>query len=298
MMSSQPASFTYHVTLTWSVIGRLIAYSIVLLWISLEIFWAIDWTTPAPNLTTVVASVLAYAIALALHEWVHGVGMRLFGARPKYGVTVVRRVLPVAYATAPDHRFMLGQMVIIGLAPLVTLSVALLAVALLVPSLGYYACVAFAGNFSGAVGDLWMVSVLVRFRRCQNVSVIDEKFGLTVESTDPSAPAVAAALDRGGSRMTCLAVSSLVVLMAFTWLGLPIADWLAPADASHLRVGPAWFPLLESTPEAPLSVYPGHLLLTSILLALPTLLLPALRRGTRTDRPERGPDAPGVPALL
>jgi hypothetical protein len=181
---------------------------------------------------------------------------------------------------------------------LVTLSAASLAVALLVPSLGYYAFVAFAGNFSGAVGDLWMVSVLLRFRRCRNVSVIDEKFGLTVESTDPSAPLVAAALDRGGFRLTRLAASSFVVLMAFTWLGLPIADWLAPADTSHLLVGPAWFPLLESTPEATVSVYPRNLLLASILLALPTLLLPAPRRGPHTDRRERGPDAPGVPALL
>jgi hypothetical protein len=298
MSSQQPASFTYHVTLTRSVIVRLVAYSSVLLGISFEIFWAIDWTMPALDLTTVAASVLVYVIALALHEWVHGVGMRFFGARPHYGLTVVRRVLPVAYTTAPGHRFMLSQMVIIGLAPLVTLSAAAVAVALLTPSLGYYAGVAFAGNFSGAVGDLWMVSVLVRFRRCRNVRVIDEKFGLAVESTDPSAPLVAATLERGGFRMTCLTVSSFVVLMALIWLGLPIADWLAPADASHLRVGPAWFPLFESTPEAPISVYPLHLLLASILLSLPTLLLPAPRPGPRTDRPERDPDAPGVPVLI
>lgn len=297
-MSSQPALFTHHVTLTRSIIVRLIAYSIVLLWLSFEIFWTIDWTTPAADLPTVAASVLVYGLTLALHEWVHGAGMRLFGARPEYGVMVVRRVLPVAYATAPGHRFTLKQMVIIAIAPLVTLSAASLAVASFAPSLGYYAFVTFAGNFSGAIGDLWMVSVLVRFRHCRDVSVIDEKFGLTVESADPSSLLVAGALDHRGARLTRFAVVAVGALIALTWLGLPLADWLAPADATYVRVGPSWFPLLESTSEASVSVYPRNLLLASMLLALPTLLLPEPRRSDRTDSPEPGPGVRGVPVLI
>ena len=235
-------------------------------------------------------------MAMALHEWVHGVGMRLFGATPEYGVMLVRWILPVAYATAPGHRFTLPQMVIVGLAPLVTLSVAALATALLVPSLGYYAFVVFAGNFSGAVGDIWMVLVLWRFHRCRDVRVIDQKSGLTVESTDPEASRIAETLDRSGWRFARLAVASFVVLMTIMWCGLPIAEWLEPADASHLLVGPAWFPLLEWAGDS-IWFYPLNLLVASIVLALPILLLPAPRRRSGTA-PQPGPDAPGVPALI
>jgi hypothetical protein len=283
--------------LTRAVIVRLIAYSVVLLWMSVELFWSIAWAAPAFTLTTIVASIFVYAITLALHEWVHGAGMRIFGARPRYGVMVVRRMLPVAYATAPGHRFTLSQMVIIGLAPLLTLSAASLAVAVLVPSLGYYAWVVFASNFSGAVGDLWMVWVLMRFRRFQDVCVIDEKFGLSVESTDPRAALVADTLDLSGWRLTRLAASSFVVLTSFAWLGLPIAGWLAPADPTHLLVGPEWFPLIEWTPSY-IGFEPRNLLIASVLLALPTLLLPRPGRRSAADGPKPGPDAPGVPALI
>lgn len=296
-MPSQPAACAYQLRLTRSIIGRLIAYSVVLLWMSLEIFWAAtDWTTPALSLTMLAASMLVYAVAIVVHEWVHGAGMRLFGARPKYGVMLIQRVLPVAYATAPGERFTLSQMVIIGLAPLVALSAASLTVALLAPSLGYYAWVAFAGNLTGAVGDLWMVSVLLRFRRCRDVSVIDEKFGLTIESTDPDAALVAATLDRVAWRSTRLALTSSVILIAIAWFGLPLADWLAPADARHVLVGPASFPLLEWTPQSGVWIYPRNLVIASIVLALPTLLLPLHRRRSAAD--SAGPDAPGVPALI
>jgi hypothetical protein len=115
-MTHESRAFAYQVTLTRSVIVRLIAYSVLLLWLAYEIFSATtDWVLPSLSAAAISASVLVYATALALHEWVHGAGMRLFGARPEYGVMVIRRVLPVAYATAPGHRFTLQQMVIIRL---------------------------------------------------------------------------------------------------------------------------------------------------------------------------------------
>jgi hypothetical protein len=242
------------------------------------------------------ASVLVYAATLALHECVHGAVMRGFGARPTYGVMVVKRMLPVAYATASGHRFTLPQFIIVALAPLLTLSAASLALAVLVPSLGFYALVAFAGNFSGAVGDLWMAAVVYRFRRCRDVRVIDHKHGNTVESADPDARLVAARLERAGWRLTRLTMGSLVALLAIAWLGLPIAGWFGPADATSVLVGPVWFPLLEWTPDG-IGFDPRNLLVASIVLALPTLLLPAPRQRRDADRAQ-GPDAPGIPALI
>ena len=113
MTSRTQAPFAFDVMLTRSVVVRLVAYSLALFWVAFELFDAVtEWTLPSMNVGTATAGVLVSVTTIVLHEWVHGASMRRFGARPHYGVALVRRILPVAYATAPGHRFTLRQMMI------------------------------------------------------------------------------------------------------------------------------------------------------------------------------------------
>ena len=272
----------------------------VLFWAAFELFNAVtEWTIPSVNVVTTTASVLVAVTTIVLHEWVHGASMRLFGARPQYGVAFVRRILPVAYATAPGHRFTLRQMMFVGLAPFVVLSMAPLALAVLVPSLAFYAFLAFVTNFTGAVADLWMTAVMWRFHRCHDVYVVDQKSGLTIESPDPVAPAVAVAIDAGGSRMTRLAVASFVASVLIAWVGLPVAELFTSPDAAQVRVGPAWFPLVEYThKDQAIWLHHRNLAVASVLLALPIVLIPRRKRASDVKSERTPPDLPGVPAFM
>ena len=75
---SNPARpvFTYEVTVTVSVIVRLVACSLVLLWVAFELFDVVtEWTSPSMNVSTLTASALVSVATIVLHEWVHGISM-------------------------------------------------------------------------------------------------------------------------------------------------------------------------------------------------------------------------------
>jgi hypothetical protein len=67
----------------------------------------------------VVATLVGVVLIMVLHELVHGVTMRVFGARPQYGFLLKEAML---YATAPGFAFRRDQYLAIALAPLVSLS--------------------------------------------------------------------------------------------------------------------------------------------------------------------------------
>ncbi|XVH30223.1 DUF3267 domain-containing protein [Haloferacaceae archaeon DSL9] len=113
-----------------------------------------------------LGSVLGVIVA---HELVHGAAMRYFGAEPTYGFGVAQSVLPYAYATT-DEPFARDQFLVVALAPLVVLTAALfgLAVALRQP----FFLLPLAVNAGGAVGDLWMARLLLRYPK--TVRVVDD----------------------------------------------------------------------------------------------------------------------------
>jgi hypothetical protein len=128
-----------------------------------------------------------YFGTLVLHEAVHGLAFMLFSAKPTFGIGLQGKILPYAYATAPKAKLTFGQMMIVGLAPFVLLSVVFLSAGRAWPAAGSYIAVAFVTNFAGAVGDLWIMSKLWRFRACRSLRVSDDKTGLTIYSDDPAA---------------------------------------------------------------------------------------------------------------
>jgi hypothetical protein len=121
------------------------------------------------------ALLLALGLVVPLHEFAHGVAMRVFGARPKYGV--IWRGL-MFFATAPGHAFSRNQYLAVILAPLASLS--LLAVVGMVVFTGTWMVMVLALcaaiNAASASGDLWMASVVVR--QPPDAFVVDEREGM------------------------------------------------------------------------------------------------------------------------
>lgn len=108
-------------------------------------------------LLLVATNLLAYIIVLALHEGVHGLVFALLGGRPTFGTK-----LPFAlYCGAPHQLFTRNAYLAVGLAPLVLISLAGIALIILAPALTPYVQLGLIGNVSGAAGDLWAVRVLL-----------------------------------------------------------------------------------------------------------------------------------------
>ncbi|MBN1920763.1 MAG: DUF3267 domain-containing protein [Anaerolineae bacterium] len=155
---------------------------IVLMGLALAGFvaWARLWqlfassTITAPQMFLTVAMLL---LTLVLHELLHGLTLRYYGAKPIYGVLWKELMF---YATAAGHAFRRNAYLVIALAPLVGLSVlALLLLMLPLPAwlaLPVMLCAAF--NVGSAVGDLWLVRVALRYPR--SAYIVDEKDGLRV----------------------------------------------------------------------------------------------------------------------
>lgn len=120
---------------------------------------------------------LSLALVLFLHEWVHGIAMQAYGARPKYGIIWKGFML---YATAPDFAYRRNQYVVVALAPLVVLSLlACLGILLLAGSPFVWMLPIYAvTNGAGSIGDLWMSLLVLRYP--SYAYVVDERDGMRV----------------------------------------------------------------------------------------------------------------------
>jgi hypothetical protein len=233
---------------SWMTV-RLAAYSVVLLFLAAGVFSALTQRTGSAQLpsnwVTPVLYLVVYLATIITHELIHGLGFRLFGGRPRYGAGI-KYFLPYLYATAPDHAFALGAMITIALAPLFVLSALALVVALLVPAWVGYLAVVFIGNTVGAIGDIWMTSYLIRFRRLQAVTVVDLADGMAIYTPDPRASEIAAKLARHDERSPGFVVhwmGATVALFAAEFL----AGLIGPFFTDSLLIGPPQLPLVAFT---------------------------------------------------
>jgi hypothetical protein len=116
-------------------------------------------------------------LTLVLHELTHGLVMQMFGAKPRYGILWKGIML---YATSPGYAYRRNNYVAILLAPfvfistLVVLGMWLLQGTLWVPLLGVCGIV----NASGAIGDMWMTMIVLRY--ATTAYVMDERDGIRV----------------------------------------------------------------------------------------------------------------------
>ena len=171
---------TYHIAINKEASIRLSAYGLILVFVAAGLFK--QFTGGGGSDGNALLMLFAALVAIAVHELAHGVFFKLFGGRVRYGVGMKYYLLPYAYATSRGTAFSFGQMMTIGLAPFVLLSTLLIGLTVAMPSLAAYWSIAFIINFGGAVGDLWLMSRIWKFRRIPGVKFIDEADGIQVKA--------------------------------------------------------------------------------------------------------------------
>jgi hypothetical protein len=103
---------------------------------------------------------LVIVITFALMA-IHGLVIARFGGTPRYGATMVEKVLPALSCTSPGSLLTRRQFVLIGLAPaMVRVPATALSVALL-PHVGWLVVPA-AMHLGGCIGDFTMTFIVAR----------------------------------------------------------------------------------------------------------------------------------------
>jgi hypothetical protein len=105
-----------------------------------------------------VLSVIGYCLMLPLHEALHGAAFLLWGGKPYFGAK-----LPYAlYCGAKNQLFRRNQYLVVGLAPLVVITLAGIVVTFVAPAVAAFTLAVTVGNVSGAAGDVWSVARMLR----------------------------------------------------------------------------------------------------------------------------------------
>jgi hypothetical protein len=229
-----------------AVVLRLSAYGVLLAFLCAGAISALTASsrsglTPIGWVQPVLYLAVYFGVVVA-HEFVHGLFFSLFGGKPRYGAGV-KYFMPYFYATSPADQFSIRQMIVIGLAPLLTISTLSLAGVFLAPSLAPYLAVAFIGNTAGAVGDLWMTSRLVGFLAVPDAAVVDLVDGMAVHSADPEASQIAERLTAGDTRPAGFVVHWIGATLAVLVLEA-LAAVLGPFFGDSLLIGPTQLPLM------------------------------------------------------
>ena len=116
-------------------------------------------------------NIIGYILILPLHELIHAAAFVLWGGNPYFGAK-----LPYAlYCGAKNQLFHRNQYFVVGLAPLVVITLVGIILILISPVLASYTLFALVGNFSGAAGDIWVVRKLLR--RPRSILVEDTEAG-------------------------------------------------------------------------------------------------------------------------
>jgi len=116
-------------------------------------------------------------LTLVLHELTHGMAMRLFGAKPRYGFLWKQLMF---YATTPAFAYPRNGFLGIALAPLFVLNMVVILGIWLLSGTFWVAVLAVCGaiNASGAIGDVWMTIIALRYPA--SAYVVDERDGIRV----------------------------------------------------------------------------------------------------------------------
>ncbi len=177
-------------------------------------------------------TLLLLALFVVVHELIHAAVIRHYGGDVTFGVGLAQFVLPYAYVTT-TQRLGRDQFVAVALAPLVVIT--LVGVPLMVALEAAVLVIPLAFNAAGAVADLWMAGVLLRYPR--HVVVEDSATGLKIfgrpgDACLPSTPAtsflkrIAVGTGAGFGLLVFLALSAPIVLdvLGVESLTLGVAD--------------------------------------------------------------------------
>ena len=124
-------------------------------------------------------NIVGYILILPIHELIHGAAFALWGGKPYFGMK-----LPYAlYCGAKQQLFRRNQYLVVGLAPLVVITLAGIILTLLSPGLASYTIFATVGNVAGAAGDVLVAWRLLRLP--ESVLVEDTQAGYRVWEVTP-----------------------------------------------------------------------------------------------------------------
>jgi len=235
----------YSISLNKSNSMRLAVYGTILMFLSISLFNSI-FSTESGALS--LSLLVVYLLTLVIHELIHGLFFKLFKGSPTFGVGV-QYFMPYAYASSVGDKFTYRQMSVIGLSPFVLISAATLLLGFIIPAWVPYLAVAFVGNFSGAVGDLWMWTKLQKFRGISDVLIEDQAKGLAVYSDNNSAAEIARKMTTKEEKLDHSNNFTSTWLRAF--FGFLVLAMFAPLALSTLgfggnvQIGPDWLPLVS-----------------------------------------------------
>jgi hypothetical protein len=119
-------------------------------------------------------NIISYIIILPIHEIIHALAFLLWGGRPHFGA----KLPMVLYCGARQQLFRRNQYLVVGLAPLVVITIAGIVLTLLAPAAASFVLFATIGNVAGAAGDVWVVARLLR--QPHHVLVEDTQIGYRV----------------------------------------------------------------------------------------------------------------------
>ena len=181
----------YVEVLEWRLIGfgrYMLLNLVALVPMALAIVWMAGWLillsalrdTPVNTGNGSAPLWLGFIVIVAvlpLHEWLHGIGIAWAGHKPRYGMKAKSLVL---YATADNALFWRNHFIVIALLPLlgITLLGMLWTGVVSDGVLVYSGVLAVVLNAAAAVGDLWMVGLVLRYP--MSALVRDEADGIRV----------------------------------------------------------------------------------------------------------------------
>lgn len=248
MKNSKTKSPIYTISINKVQTISMAVYGTVLLFLGGSLFSAITGNNNS-GISSPLIALLVYLIAVAAHEAVHGFFFKVFGGNPKYGVGLMYRILPYAYATSPGQAYTLTQMIIIGMSPFFVICAIAVFVGILFPITAPYAAIAFAGNFAGAIGDMWLMRQVWRFRKVKNLALVDLRDGIAVHGSPSGAESVIAKLKQLNDPLTTRAkfkkvwLSSSLIVIGSAMFALILLNLLK--FNGHILIGTSEFPLFE-----------------------------------------------------
>lgn len=114
-----------------------------------------------------VGNIVSYIVILPLHELIHALAFLFWGGKPYFGAK-----LPLAlYCGAKNQLFWRNHYLVVGLAPLLLITLVGVLLILVAPVLASYLLFAIVGNIAGAAGD---VLVALRLWRQDRTLLIED----------------------------------------------------------------------------------------------------------------------------
>ena len=153
------------VILAWSILGVVLSLAGIISFAATYAFArGEDGGTVEISLLALVVPTLVVFVLLGVHEWVHGLTMACFGARPQYGAGLFGHVMPYVYCTSPGHGFTRTQFAAISAAPLAIIS-SVGAVCVAFVPLGGWLVIPLGVHLGGCIGDIWLLGIIARLPR-------------------------------------------------------------------------------------------------------------------------------------